>query len=218
LKKYKWSIYEGNRCLKVGSITAHNEREAVQLVLDEPPPGLKDDVSYTINVGDITASAYGDEFSDLSMWAGVRDDEPQAIGGHMYPDSNGYKTITGVNQVSIIGVEDLVFLPPQRAAAGFVLNTWQCICGKWNVDQSNSSFTGTAPAYCKACTYYTHKEFVNGRMVADAGILNTWDCSRCGEVNYREDSSDFTGQDSAKCMDCGHIETKEFTKGVMVLD
>jgi hypothetical protein len=86
MKNVKWKVSRGSTLLDCGSKPSESER----LVLDELLNGelgkfpVVPDQSYTLEAGDLLASAYGDEFQRVREAHVMDEKEMDVSGGHLY--------------------------------------------------------------------------------------------------------------------------------------
>lgn len=77
--KHSWKITRDRKLVSSGEIEAANEREALGLVLLEQGEGKDPDACYTVSVGGVTTTSFGDEFersAEVVSW----DDEVEPMG------------------------------------------------------------------------------------------------------------------------------------------
>ncbi len=77
MKKFKWSVILGAKCVGTGTLVAKSEKEGVEQILRKKDLPIQPDECYSVNVGDCTMSSYGDEFDYSANAMGNTKDEVQ---------------------------------------------------------------------------------------------------------------------------------------------
>lgn len=93
MAKHKWSLWDGMRCLEVGTVEGGTEKEALKVVA--PTVALKPERSYKVRIGaDTIASFYPDEFVRVQADQSQHEKDPAArAGGQPYLFSDMVKKL-----------------------------------------------------------------------------------------------------------------------------
>jgi hypothetical protein len=85
MKNIRWKVYEEGRFLKGGVVTAESDRGAMEDMMRElATSGADPDKCYRVEVGELVASSYGDEFVRTAE-AGTIDETDVDPSGYLHP-------------------------------------------------------------------------------------------------------------------------------------
>jgi len=173
---YPWKIKDGSNTVASGVIEAETEREAMADVLEQNAEGRIADKSYTITVGSLTGSSYGDEFtrtSEVTGWGNDEEQEPLECDGYLFKAKP----------------EDV--LTPEQLAD--IWDQFDKAC-----DMTAKSAQGLSDAVDRACPDTVDRTVVKQQY---RGTPPT-----CKHHNMNgEATNPLTGEIHAWCVDCGHI-------------
>lgn len=93
MKKIKWKVSLDGRLVDCGTELGESDREVLDRILKREVGEFEvvDDRSYSIQVGELMMSSYGDEFQRTSNMLGPGVDEKDVPGGYLFPSSQSVK-------------------------------------------------------------------------------------------------------------------------------
>lgn len=189
MRRYRWTLYEGDRIIDSGELEAKNEREAMGLVFLDHADSVRSDGNYRVVVGDTSMSSEGRDFTRSAAAAGWGKDQKEnqlARGRYLFDDP----------------VLDRILEPTEKAADAMRdLGVAASDCGKTIKDcaekfDNQQTFGG----------YDSDRQREFDRLLGSCGPIPP-----CSDGSTNHDMNDETahpqtGEIHAQCRHCGLID------------